>query len=63
LKSEHDFDAQGVIGPVDIGNHATPRCIVMAQVKNGKWVREYPKKPGTFDCSKRNIIDIEMDQN
>jgi ABC-type branched-subunit amino acid transport system substrate-binding protein len=63
LKSEHDFDAQGVIGPVDIGNHATPRCIVMAQVKDGKWVREYPKKPGTFDCSKRNIIDIEMDQN
>ncbi len=63
LKAEHSFDAQGVIGPVDIGNHATPHCTVMAVVKNGKWVREFPKKPGTFDCSKNNIVEITMDQS
>jgi hypothetical protein len=63
LADMHDFDAQGVIGPVDIGNRATPHCIVMAQVKDGKWVREYPRKPGTFDCSKNNIVEIKMDQN
>jgi hypothetical protein len=61
LGNMHDFDAQGLVGPVDIGNHETPHCMVVAMVKNGKWIREYPKKAGTFDCSKQNVAEIQRD--
>jgi hypothetical protein len=33
----------------------------MTQVKNGKLVRVFPKKPGTFDCSKQNLKQIQLD--
>jgi ABC-type branched-subunit amino acid transport system substrate-binding protein len=61
LKDEHKFTAQGIMGPVDVANHIPPACIVMTQVKNGKLVRTYPKKPGTFDCNKKNLVEIKMD--
>ena len=54
LKNEHAFDAQGTTGPTDAGNRVPPTCIVMAQVKNGKWTRAYPARTGAFDCNKRN---------
>jgi ABC-type branched-subunit amino acid transport system substrate-binding protein len=56
LKNEHNFDAQGIIGPTDIGNRQISPCFALAQVKNGKWVRLYPSKAGTFDCNKKNIV-------
>ena len=46
LKNEHAFDAQGTTGPTDAGNRVPPTCIVMAQVKNGKWTRAYPEGLG-----------------
>jgi ABC-type branched-subunit amino acid transport system substrate-binding protein len=61
LKQEHQFTANGIIGPTDVANHLPPTCIVMAQVKNGKLVRTYPSKPGTFDCNPKNGIVIKMD--
>jgi ABC-type branched-subunit amino acid transport system substrate-binding protein len=61
LKQEHKFDADGITGPVDIANHQEPGCIVMTQIKDGKFVRTYPKKSGTFDCNKKNLVDIKMD--
>ena len=61
LKQEHAFDADGIMGATDIGNHIPPGCIVMTQVKNGKLVRTYPSKPGTFDCSKKNLREIKLD--
>jgi hypothetical protein len=33
----------------------------MTQVKNGKWVRTFPAKPGTFDCNKQNVVEMKMD--
>ena len=33
----------------------------MAQVKDGKLVRVHPKKPGTFDCDKKNVNAIKLD--
>jgi ABC-type branched-subunit amino acid transport system substrate-binding protein len=57
----HDFDADGVIGKTDTGNHEPPYCIVMVQVKNGKWTRVHPAKAGTFDCSKKNVAPLELD--
>jgi ABC-type branched-subunit amino acid transport system substrate-binding protein len=61
LRQEHAFDAAGIMGPTDVANHMPPGCIVMTQVKNGKWVRTYPSKPGTFDCNKKNLIEIKLD--
>jgi ABC-type branched-subunit amino acid transport system substrate-binding protein len=61
LEGIHDFDAKGIIGPVDIGNHEPGPCLVLVQVKNGKWVRTNPTKPGTFDCNKKNIKPVKLD--
>jgi ABC-type branched-subunit amino acid transport system substrate-binding protein len=61
LKQEHKFDALGIMGPTDVANHIPPACIVMTQVKNGKLVRTFPTKPGTFDCNKKNLVEIKMD--
>ena len=33
----------------------------MTQVKDGKFVRTYPTKPGTFDCNKKNLVEIKLD--
>lgn len=61
LEQEHKFDANGITGPIDIANHAQPGCIVMTQIKNGKFVRTYPRKVGTFDCNKKNLVKIKLD--
>jgi hypothetical protein len=61
LKQEHAFNADGIMGPTDVANHMPPGCIVMTQVKNGKWVRTNPSKPGTFDCNKKNLREIKLD--
>ncbi len=61
LKTEHSFTAQGILGPTDVGNHQQPHCIVMAQVKGGKWVRAYPSKVATFDCNPKNLTQIKLD--
>jgi ABC-type branched-subunit amino acid transport system substrate-binding protein len=61
LKNEHKFTAQGIVGPTDVGNRVPPPCIVVAQVKNGKWVRAYPSKAGTFNCDKKNLAVLKMD--
>jgi ABC-type branched-subunit amino acid transport system substrate-binding protein len=63
LKQEHQFDAGGIMGPTDVADHMPPGCIVMTQVKNGKLVRTYPSKPGTFDCNKKNLVQIKLDLN
>jgi hypothetical protein len=63
LKDLHKFDAKGIMGPVDIASRIPPTCIVVAQVKNAKWVRVHPTKPNTFDCNKQNLIDITVDQS
>ena len=60
LDQETAFDADGIMGATDVANRIPPGCIVMTQVKNGKLVRTYPSKPGTFDCSKKNLIEIKM---
>jgi ABC-type branched-subunit amino acid transport system substrate-binding protein len=61
LKSIHKFDAQGIIGPMDIGNREPNPCYVLVTVKNGKFVRTNPTKPGTFDCNTKNIKEVKMD--
>ena len=60
LNGEHAFNAGGIIGATDVGAHTVSPCIVMAQVVNGAWVRAYPSKPDTFDCSSANVVQIKM---
>jgi ABC-type branched-subunit amino acid transport system substrate-binding protein len=47
----HDFTADGMLGPTDVGGRKVGPCGMMMQVKNGKFVRISPKKKGTLDCS------------
>ncbi len=61
LKQETSFDAEGIIGATDIAAKTPSPCIVMTQIKNGKFVRTYPTKVGTFDCNKKNIVEIKLD--
>jgi ABC-type branched-subunit amino acid transport system substrate-binding protein len=61
LKQETKFDADGIMGATNVAEHQQPTCIVMTQVKDGKLVRTFPKKAGTFDCSPKNVVEIELD--
>ena len=47
----HDFTADGMLGPTDVGGRKVSGCGVILQVKGGKFVRVTPKKKGTVDCS------------
>jgi ABC-type branched-subunit amino acid transport system substrate-binding protein len=60
IKAEHAFDADGIIGPTDIGNHIGPKCEVLVQLQNGVWKRVSPVKPDTFNCSANNNATIKM---
>ncbi len=61
LSNIHDFDAEGMFGKIDLAGRKASPCHVLSQVQNGKFVRIDPKKPGTFDCKKRNVIHVKLD--
>jgi ABC-type branched-subunit amino acid transport system substrate-binding protein len=61
LKNMHSFDAGGFIGKVDVGGKVTSSCFVLEQVQNGKFVRVWPKKKGTFDCTPSNHVTVKAD--
>jgi ABC-type branched-subunit amino acid transport system substrate-binding protein len=60
LDGEHNFDAQGLIGPTDVGQHLSSTCNVMVQLQNGVWNRVSPTAPGTMDCNPDNKATIKM---
>ena len=60
-KSIHKFTADGMTGPNDVGGKVFSGCFSLLQVKGGKFVRVYPKKPATFDCKKSNIATVKVD--
>ena len=61
LKTINNFDAGGMIGKTNIAARQTSSCYVLTQVKNGKFVRVFPTKKGTFDCQPRNRLEIKLD--
>jgi len=63
IKTLTDFDAGGMVGTHSFKTAATTACFVEVQFKSGKWVRQYPTKKGTFDCTKSNSIDIKTNLN
>jgi ABC-type branched-subunit amino acid transport system substrate-binding protein len=61
LKNTHSFNGAGMYGTVDPGNKLSSSCFMILDLKGGKYVREYPTKPGTMDCKPSNRISIEAD--
>ncbi len=62
LSKIHEFDAGGMIGASDVGGRRFGPCYLVMQIKNEKWVRVFPKKPGTFDCTAENLTSVKVDQ-
>jgi hypothetical protein len=54
------FDADGMLGTTNPGQKIPSPCYVLNQVKGGKFVRVWPKKPGTFDCTS-DLYEIKLD--
>jgi hypothetical protein len=50
LKGIHQWDGNGIQAPADPGDKVPTGCFMYVQVKNGKFVRLYPKQG--FACSK-----------
>lgn len=49
LRTFTDYDAGGMIAPIDPVNKRSARCFLIAEVNGGKWVRSHPGSG--FDCS------------
>lgn len=55
------FDADGMIGVRDAGKRLPTACYALTQVKGGKFVRVFPKKPGTLDCDEKSFFSLKLD--
>jgi ABC-type branched-subunit amino acid transport system substrate-binding protein len=61
LKSLTNFNAGGMVAPVNIAEKVPTKCFMLEQYKGGKWLRVFPKKAGTFDCNKSNAVTFSKD--
>jgi hypothetical protein len=61
LNKINEFDADGIIAPIDLAGRGASGCSVLNQLKNGAYVRVEPKKPGTFACPKNGRILRKLD--
>ena len=61
LNDIHQFDADGMIAPIDLASRRTSDCHILTQVRNGAFVRVEPTKPGTFDCNPKYVITRKRD--
>lgn len=61
LSDVHDFNADGLLAPIDLGGRKVTQCHVLLQIQNGDFVRIDPKKPGTYACSPKNVIETKLD--
>jgi hypothetical protein len=59
IKGLTDFDAGGMLGKRSFADGQTTHCFLMVKFTDGKWVRQYPKKKGTFDCKASNAVTIK----
>ena len=61
LNTIHKFDADGIIAPIDLAGRKTSDCHVLTQVRQGRFVRVQPTRPGTFDCNPKYLITRKLD--
>ena len=59
IKSLTDFDADGMAGTHSYKNNKITGCFVIVRFLDGKWVRQYPTKKGTFDCKPSNLVEVK----
>jgi ABC-type branched-subunit amino acid transport system substrate-binding protein len=59
IKSLTNFNADGMAGTRSYKNGQITGCFVVVRFVNGKWVRQYPTKMGTFDCKPSNLATIK----
>jgi hypothetical protein len=59
IKGLTSFDAGGMLGKRSFATGLPTSCFLMVKWTDGKWVRQYPKKKGTFDCKKSNAVTIK----
>lgn len=50
LAQLHDYDADGMFAPIDLGRDLSKGCFMAMIVKNGKWERYAPAGTGNFLC-------------
>ena len=55
------INAGGMIATVNIGQKIPSSCFLLEQYENKKFVRIFPKKAGTFDCTASNRVKIKAD--
>jgi hypothetical protein len=55
-----EVDGEGILPPTDVGARKVAGCVAVLQVRDGKFVRVYPKEKATFDCKKRNVTAIKF---
>jgi ABC-type branched-subunit amino acid transport system substrate-binding protein len=60
LNNIHKFNADGMFGTIDLAGRVATPCHVLLQVKNGKFVRVFPTKPGTMDCTPKNVVHVQL---
>jgi hypothetical protein len=62
LRGLTSFTANGWLGTKSLqGPNAISPCFMVAQVRNGKFVRVYPTQPGTMDCNPSNLLTVTID--
>ena len=61
LRGIKRFDADGMWGTTNVGDHVPTPCFVLMQVKGAKFQRVHPQKAATFDCKKSNNIEYQSD--
>jgi hypothetical protein len=59
IKSLTDFNANGMAGTRSYKNGEITGCFVVVRFLKGHWVRQYPKKKGTFDCKPTNLATVK----
>jgi hypothetical protein len=61
LAKIHNFDAGGMISPIDLGGRLIKGCGILMQIHNRQFVRVYPKVRGTFACAPSNVPEVKLD--
>ena len=61
LNKINDFNAEGMFGTIDLAGRKTSPCHVLMQVTKGDFKRVFPTKVGTFDCAKKNVVQVKLD--
>jgi hypothetical protein len=60
---ETAFNADGIIGTINVSTHSPSPCFAIARVVNGQWQRVYPAKALSFDCNPGNLVQVKLNMN